>query len=113
LAPLREPEVGIMLQSSAGQKLHHFVSTWEGLHQPLKPGSAVYQVIVPGLMVYPGSYTLTPWIKRRGEAVDDHVANAIGFEVLYADVNGQAPYFHSYAHIGGAYAPSRWELRHD
>jgi len=85
------------------------VSTWEGLDGDLSEGRHTFEVEIPQLMVYPGRYILTPWVKRQGTSVDDQVDNVLMIEVIGADITGYGPYFERYRHSGcEVYVPSVW-----
>jgi hypothetical protein len=102
-------EVGFGFGNSYGTTIHHFISTWEGLEMDLEPGRHRFRIIVPQVLVFPGTYALTPWFKRQGALVDDQVAGAIQLVVVAADVNGHSPHFERYGryHVE-VYCPSRW-----
>jgi lipopolysaccharide transport system ATP-binding protein len=90
-------EVGVALENVFAVTMHHFVSTWEGLELDLEPGRHRFRVTVPQVLVYPGTYSLTPWVKRHGCPDDDHVNEAIRLVVEGADVTGHNPCFERYA----------------
>jgi lipopolysaccharide transport system ATP-binding protein len=102
-------EIGFGLQNSFGVTLHLFVSTWEGLHLDLEPGRHRFRVTVPEVLVFPGTYVLTPWMKHQGCNVDDQVNDAIQVMVVGADVTGHNPYFERYTTSKvEVYCPSEW-----
>jgi len=102
-------EVGFGLASSFGATIHLFVSAWEGLELDLEPGRHRFRVTVPQVLVFPGTYILTPYFKRQGQTVDDQVDAVIQFTVVQADVTGHNPYFERYSFSKGeVYCPSRW-----
>jgi hypothetical protein len=104
-------EVGFGLANAYGATIHYFVSAWEGLELGLEPGRHRFRVTVPQVLVFPGTYVLTPWLRRQGgSAVDDQVDGAIQFTVVAADVNGHKPNFERYLFYGknAVYCPSRW-----
>jgi lipopolysaccharide transport system ATP-binding protein len=102
-------EVGLLLSSSFGVGIHHFVSAWEGLELDLELGRHRFRVTVPQVLVYPGIYALSPWFKRQGALVDDQVAGAIQVTVVGADVTGHNPYFENYSNSKAeVYCPSQW-----
>ncbi|HLJ98199.1 MAG TPA: ABC transporter ATP-binding protein [Gemmataceae bacterium] len=106
---LSEPEIGFALQNSMGMSVEHFISTWEGLHEPLEPGRHRFRVVIPKMYVYPGTYALTPWVLRLGESLDHQVDYAVIFRVVEADLTGHRPYFESYTQTNcEVYAPSTW-----
>ena len=61
------------------------------------------------MLVFPGTYILTPWLKRQGHPVDDQVDAAIQLTVVGADVTGHNPYFERYSvSKAEVYCPSEW-----
>jgi lipopolysaccharide transport system ATP-binding protein len=106
---LAQAEVGLSVVSAVGSTIHNFVSTWEGLELDLEPGRHRVRMIVPRVLVYPGTYGLIPWLKRRGSPVDDQIDGAISFSVIGADLTGHSPYFERYGRSKSeVYCPSRW-----
>jgi lipopolysaccharide transport system ATP-binding protein len=102
-------EVGFALVNSYGVTLHLFVSAWEGLELDLEPGRHRFRVTVPRMIVFPGSFSLTPWLKRQGHGVDDQVDAAIQLTVIGADVTGHNPYFERYGRSKSeVYCSSEW-----
>jgi lipopolysaccharide transport system ATP-binding protein len=103
-------EVGFGLTNAYSATIHYFVSAWEGLELDLEPGRHRFRVTVPQVLVFPGTYVLTPWLKRQGSSVDDQVDAAIQLTVVAADVNGHNPYFERFLSYGknAVYCPSRW-----
>lgn len=109
--PISSPEFGIALTNQMGVPIHYYVSTWEGLARRMDVGSHFVTVEVPQIMVYPGRYFLTPWVKQQGQGVDDEVDNALIIEITGADVTGFQPYFESYTQSRcEVYAPSTWRM---
>jgi lipopolysaccharide transport system ATP-binding protein len=103
-------EVGFGLANDYAATIHFFVSAWEGLELNLEPGRHRFRVTIPRLLVFPGTYTLTPWLKLQGAMVDDQVDSAIQLTVVAADVTGHNAYFERYTQYGkyAVYCPSRW-----
>jgi lipopolysaccharide transport system ATP-binding protein len=106
---LSSAEIGFVLANAYGTTIHLFVSAWEGLELDLEPGRHRFRVTVPQVLVFPGTYALTPWFKRQGALVDGQVVAAIQLVVVAADVNGHSPYFERYGRSNAeVYCPSRW-----
>jgi lipopolysaccharide transport system ATP-binding protein len=106
---VNEPEIGFALQNRMGMNVELFISTWEGWHGPLEPGTHRFRVRIPKIHVYPGTYSLTPWVLRLGERLDHQVDHAAVFKVLEADLTGHRPYFESYTQTNcEVYSPSTW-----
>jgi lipopolysaccharide transport system ATP-binding protein len=103
-------EVGLGLANAYGATIHYFVSAWEGMELDLEPGRHRFRVTIPQLLVFPGIYALTPWLKRQGSSVDDQIDAAVQITVVAADVTGHNPYFERFAYYGknAVYCPSHW-----
>jgi lipopolysaccharide transport system ATP-binding protein len=102
-------ELGFALANSYGATIHPFVSAWEGMELNLAPGRHRFRATVPQIMVFPGTYIITPYFKRQGHAIDDQVDGAVQITVVGADVTGHNPYFERYTHSKSeVYCPSRW-----
>jgi lipopolysaccharide transport system ATP-binding protein len=106
---IRNAEIGIVLLNQLGIPLQYFVSTWEGLQGEMESGLHIFEITIPRLWLFPGSYVLSPWVKREGEGVDDQIDGALTISILGADVTGHGPYFERYRQSGcETYAPSTW-----
>jgi lipopolysaccharide transport system ATP-binding protein len=102
-------EVTFALSNIYGIRIHYFVSAWEGLELDLEPGRHRFRVIIPQILVFPGTYTLSLSLKRQGCAMDDGIENAIELTVDGADVTGHNPYFERYSFSKAeVYCPSQW-----
>jgi homopolymeric O-antigen transport system ATP-binding protein len=102
-------EVGFVLINGYGTTIHYFVSAWEGLHLDLQPGRHRLRVTIPQVLVHPGTYALSLWLKRQGLLLDDQVDEAIQLVVHSADVTGHNPYFERYSFSKAeVYCPSEW-----
>jgi len=102
-------EVGFMLANSYGVAIHVFVSAWEGLELNLEPGRHRLRATIPQIMVFPGTYVITPFFKRQGHAIDDQVDSAVQITVVGSDVTGHNPYFERYTFSKSeVYCPSEW-----
>jgi lipopolysaccharide transport system ATP-binding protein len=103
------PEVAFALQNSMGLNLQLFVSTWEGWKGPLEVGRHRFRIHIPNISMYPGTYALTPWIARQGQAADHQVDQPVLFTVIEADLTGHRPYFKYYTQTNcEVYWPSTW-----
>ena len=103
------PEVAIALQNSMGMNLQYFVSHWEGWPGPMEVGLHRFRIQIPKIAVYPGTYALTPWVRRSGNAADNQVDQAIVFTVIGADLTGHRPRFELWSHSNcETYSPSIW-----
>jgi lipopolysaccharide transport system ATP-binding protein len=106
-------EITLGLANALGTYLHLFVSTWEGLHCKLTVGRHRFKITIPRLLVYPGTYALTPWLRRGKEPVEDQVNFCVWFTVIGANVTGHNPDFQGhvddkYASKCEVYCPSSW-----
>jgi lipopolysaccharide transport system ATP-binding protein len=102
-------EVGFAVRNSFGVAIHYFVSAWEGLELDLAPGKHRFRITIPQVLVYPGTYTLTPWMKRQGEPIDDQIDDPIQITIGGADVTGHNAYFERYSSSKvEVYCPSEW-----
>jgi lipopolysaccharide transport system ATP-binding protein len=110
---LRGAEIGLLLDNSMGTHLHAFRSTWEGLHCDLDVGRHLIRITIPRLLVFPGTYSLSCWMRQGKSGVDDEVCFAIWFNVIGADLTGHRADFQEhadniYASKCEVYCPSRW-----
>jgi lipopolysaccharide transport system ATP-binding protein len=102
-------EMGFGLANTYSVTIHYFVSAWEGLEIDLKPGRHRFRVTIPQVLVYPGTYVLTPYLKRQGYPVDDQVDTAIQLTIVESDLTGHNPYFVRYSRSKAeVYCPSEW-----
>lgn len=104
-------EVGVKIFGRNRQRIHLLTSSWEGLHADLDAGTHVFEVVMPHILVFPGTYLVGTWIKREMESVDDEVLEATTFTVLKGNVTGHPTWMERY-NIGGTevYAPSQWRI---
>jgi lipopolysaccharide transport system ATP-binding protein len=73
-----ELNTGIMLRGANGVLIHDFRSLFDGFNKHIKAGRHVFHITVPEIKVYPGTYTLGPWIQRQvGIPSDDYIAAAL------------------------------------
>jgi hypothetical protein len=111
-ATLRDAEVGLKISSRYGTAIHYYSSSWEGLRQSLEPGAYVFEVEVPQVLLYPGTYQIGLWVLREGDASDDSVQEITRFEVVKGDVTGFATTIEKYAVSGcEVYSLSHWRAQ--
>lgn len=105
-------ELGLVIGTETGQLVTHLVSTWEAVEPSVQKGDYVYTVRIPRLLFVPGMYRVSPWVNRSGPGMpaDDGVHGGLGFQVILADVNGNAPYFDLYSQPGETYVPTQWTV---
>jgi len=106
---MRNAEIGLKVSSRYGSAIHYFASTWEGLEVDLEPGEHEFEVVVPDLRLFPGTYSLSAWTLIKGYGSDDNVSDATVITVASSDLTGHEPTFDRYAKSGHeVYAPSNW-----
>jgi lipopolysaccharide transport system ATP-binding protein len=109
--PVQKVEVGLKVSTRFGAAVHYFTSSWEGLYPNLEPGLHWFEVRVPALAVFPGTYNISLWVSRASEWSDVNVQNITSFSVLKANVTGYPTRMEEYVVSGGeVYAPSEWKL---
>ncbi|MFH0823741.1 MAG: ABC transporter ATP-binding protein [Pseudomonadota bacterium] len=102
---------GVKISSRYGSAIHYFVSTWEGLKLNLLPGNHRFEFRIPRLLLFPGTYLVTPWIARDGDWSDDRAEGALVMTMVGKDLTGHSPDFDGYALSGGeVYVPSTCRL---
>ena len=83
IRPVKHPVIGVMLRNSMGVLIHDCRSGFEGFFVEPGTGLCTFEIIVPEIKVYPGSYTLGPWIQKQvGIASDDYIAAALKITVV-------------------------------
>lgn len=108
---LRNAEIGLKISSRYGQAIHYLTSTWEGLYCDLEPGRHIFEVQMPEVLLFPGTYQIGLWVSREGEWSDDNVQDVTRFEVFKGDVTGFPTTIDKYVFSGcEVYAPSKWTL---
>jgi lipopolysaccharide transport system ATP-binding protein len=107
---VRNLELGFCINNIQGLTLVGYVSPWEGFRTQFESGSHEIECRVPFLQTLPGTYSVTVWIKRMGERIDDEVERAIEFEVLSRDLNGHPTYFDKYASELNMFQHSEWRM---
>jgi lipopolysaccharide transport system ATP-binding protein len=108
---LSNAEVGIQILSRFGASIHYLTSTWEGFSIDLEPGVYRFEVTMPRIMLFPGTYVVGAWAKQEADLTsDDFVPEATSITVIKGDVNGRHPSVEKYAWSGTAvYAPCEWK----
>jgi lipopolysaccharide transport system ATP-binding protein len=97
---LRTLEVGFGIVDGSGLIRQLFVGNWEGLKSVYSVGNHRVTCTVPQILLVPGNYFISCWIKEQGRGVDDQVDVPIQFEVIGKDITGFNPYFERYKHAG-------------
>ena len=103
-------EIGLKISSRYGAAIHYLTSAWEGVRIDLKPGKHVYQVKLPRLLLFPGTYNIGLWVLSEPDWSDDSVQEVAQFSVIKNDINGFRNRVDQYAISGcEVYAPSEWK----
>jgi lipopolysaccharide transport system ATP-binding protein len=103
-------ELGLKISSRYGAAIHYLTSSWEGLPVDLEPGLHSYEVRVPHLLLYPGTYQIGLWVSRGGEWSDASVQEVTTFTVMKGDVTGHPTRLDDYAQSGcEVYVPNEWK----
>lgn len=103
-------EIGFCIHNQMGQRYSHFFAEWEGFPTTFVSGRHHLECAIPELYLLPGTYEISPWIKRKGGPQDDCIHSAEKFTVIGADVNGHQPDFERYPNLG-IYIRSNWTGR--
>jgi lipopolysaccharide transport system ATP-binding protein len=110
-SPVRRLEVGMKISSRLGVPIHYFTSSWEGLSPDLDAGFHWFEVKIPALLVYPGTYVLGLWASKPSQASDVNVQDVTSIEVLSANFTKHPHRMAEYVVSGSeVYAPSEWKL---
>ena len=108
--PVQLPDVGVVISTMMGQRIHKLVASWEKFQHPVHKGIYRYQITVPRLLLLPGQYTLTLFQKNLANKVTDQfIESAVSFEVLPNNINGHIPNFGAYSRAGEVYLENNWE----
>jgi lipopolysaccharide transport system ATP-binding protein len=80
---MRAPRIGVMLRNSMDALVHDFTSAFNGFLPELSPGLYTLEVTTEPLRVYPGAYTLGPWIQQAvGIPSDDYIRAALSISIV-------------------------------
>ena len=108
-APVEEAEVGLKISSRHGTAIHYFCSNWEGVQGRFHRGTYELEVVVPQVLLYPGTYQIGLWVLAPGHASDDSVQEVTWIEVVKGEVTRVPAATEKYAFSGcEVYSPSRW-----
>lgn len=102
-------ELGLALHQVTGTRLSHLIGEWEGLPTRFPRGKHTVLCEIPNLYFLPGTYGISPWIKRKGGPQDDGVDTAVQITVVGNDITGHNPDFERYPNLG-LYQKSRWKM---
>ncbi len=107
---------GVLLRNSMGVLLHDFRSNFDGFNPEFIPGEVTFEVTVPEIKVYPGSYTLGPWIQKQvGIPSDDYISAALKINIVDKRLIGHASSNFEFITKEGTevYHPCNWRLVSD
>ncbi|WPU65829.1 ABC transporter ATP-binding protein [Peredibacter starrii] len=104
------PEIGICINNPKRARLHHLVSHWKHDFGEIKEGYHEVLIRVPNLKLYPGTYSISAWMRcYKAHSSDDFIEDVLVFNVRpnssLKEVN-----FSDYAHSGGVWVDNKWEL---
>jgi homopolymeric O-antigen transport system ATP-binding protein len=103
-------EIGVKISSRFGQAIHCLTSSWEGFSVDLDPGIHVFEVTLPHLLVYPGTYVVGVWVAKDTQPADAHLQEITSFTVIKGNINGRRTQVDRYAYSGcEVYAPCTWK----
>jgi len=104
-------EIGLKISSSYGTAIHYLTSSWQGLNVDLEPGIHLFEVRVPHLLLFPGTYLIGLWVLREPDLSDDHIQEIVSFAVLKGDVTGYRTTIEKYTYSGcEVYAFNEWKV---
>lgn len=102
-------EIGISLRSMMEENLITLIGVWEGLKINYEKGMHQVTCTIPQLLLFPGQYFITAWIKRTGQGIDEQIPYAAYFTVIGTDVTGFNPNFDIYPNMG-VFHKSNWAV---
>ena len=106
---MRTPIFGISIQSAEGEALLDLRSNHGGLELSLSPGRILVQSEIRDIGLYPGEYTVSPWLFDASARADvDWVRNCAQFSVL--PVVGPHGDLRLDPRWGKYYLPSFWSI---
>jgi lipopolysaccharide transport system ATP-binding protein len=76
-------EIGVTLTNYFDVPLSYFVSSWEAGLLTLNKGIYRMSIFIHNLTHLPGNFYLSPWILEKGNPADDHIPNAVNFEITH------------------------------
>ncbi len=80
---LKNPEIGFAISNNQRTRLIHHASNWVCEDHTSSIKKTKYTVRMPALNLYPGSYSITVWTRRKkGEIVDDYLEAALTLNVI-------------------------------
>ncbi|MHA4846789.1 ABC transporter ATP-binding protein [Flavitalea antarctica] len=102
-------EIGYAFTNYNGALFGGVINTWDKFQSFFEKGVHIVQSSIDALSLVPGSYSLVTWIKRGHEGIDNEIEDAIEFEVISNNLNGQYINYDKYPHLG-FHHESTWEI---
>ncbi|ESS74080.1 O-antigen export system ATP-binding protein RfbB [Methyloglobulus morosus KoM1] len=111
---ISKPIIGVMLRSLTGILIHDFRSSFDGFFMNIEAGVHEFEITVSSIKVYPGNYTLGPWIQSQvGVSSDDYISSAIKISIVdHRKVGYLGSQFEVISKEGSeVYIPCSWRLQ--
>jgi lipopolysaccharide transport system ATP-binding protein len=80
--------LAIVITSSDGVAVHELLNVNEGCGWAAEPGSYEFQVTIPNLCLYPGTYSVDLWLGDTNSARIDYITEVIKFHVIQTPDSG-------------------------
>jgi lipopolysaccharide transport system ATP-binding protein len=108
--PVNRMQFGIFVHSMTGEGMLELRSSYDGLYFDSSGKHVTVEATVDKLGLYPGEYTLSPWVYDRNSTIDiDWVQHCCKLSVLPAPgPHGQLTLKQEY---GKYFVPSSWSIR--
>ncbi len=104
-------EIGVKISSSIGIAVHYLTSSWEGMKLDLEPGTHIFEITVPKILLLPGKYIIGAWFLKESMASDDSIQEITIIEIISGNINGHLANFDKYVYSGSeVYTISNWRL---
>ena len=110
---LKAPRIGVMLRGQNDILIHDFCSAFDGFQPDLEPGIHMFEIFIEKLMVYPGTYTIGPWIQTKvGIPSEDYIRAALLINIIDSkQVGGPNADFDKISKEGTEiYLPCKWKI---
>ena len=108
---VNNPEIGLCISTMKGARLHHLLSKWDKEFGKISEGNYVFKTTIEKLLVYPGEYTLTVWVRCfDSDVVDDFVESSLSFNVIKSNFIKKDINFGKVSASGGVYTEAQWDI---
>jgi len=111
--PLKAPRIGVMLRGQNDVLIHDFCSGSDGFEPELEAGLHTFEISIDKLMVYPGRYTLGPWLQTKiGIPSQDYIRAALSIDVIDSKKTGglHADFDKINKEGSEVYLPCKWKI---